>query len=92
MRQESPPVDMGAVDISGFHPPWHSLPDFQLREDMHHFVPPPPPQVEFFSNGRISENILYGVPLFGEKIRSIPSVGVHQWLISKVCEIQIWAK
>ena len=59
VRQESPPVDMGAVDISGFHPPWHSLPDFQLREDMHHFVPPPPPQVEFFSNGRISGSILY---------------------------------
>ncbi|XP_023339751.1 insulin gene enhancer protein isl-1 isoform X3 [Eurytemora carolleeae] len=30
VRQDSP-VDMSGVDISGFHPPWHSMQEFQLR-------------------------------------------------------------
>ena len=24
---------MGGVDITGFHPPWHSLPEFHVRPD-----------------------------------------------------------
>ena len=31
VRQDSP-VDMSGVDISGFHPPWHSMQEFQLRK------------------------------------------------------------
>jgi len=33
VRQDSPVESMGGVDITGFHPPWHSLPEFHVRPD-----------------------------------------------------------
>ena len=50
MRQDSP--DISAVDIHGYHPPWHNMPDFAgLRmdpQDLQHFNPQNGgPQVQF---------------------------------------------